>query len=216
MPRFSPPAASPAVRAARNRSASLPDDPRKVSAMASGTPGLVRMLPWAAKPSPMTLPACSKHSSPVYEALAPSAATIPTCRWLRSASCPSEDRWCPLARAPIPAIQPAAPVGDFGVRLSGHGPDPSPSPRHEGADGEELRLHRHTTLPCLGIGTHDRIRRRTVVVGPHHAKLPRTSVDRLLDDTCRFGRRPFVVRMNGDEQERRSAHGHRSQPQPRY
>ena len=40
------------------------------------------------------------------------------------------------------------------------------------------------------------------MVGPHHATLPRIRpIDRLLADTCRFGQRPFVVRMNAMSRE---------------
>ena len=34
-------------------------------------------------------------------------------------------------------------------------------------------------------------------------------------DWCRFGQRPFVVRMNGMSKQKEVAHGHRSEPQSR-
>ena len=83
----------------------------------------------------------------------------------------------------------AVPVGDLGICLSGHGSNSSPCPRNKGADGEELGLDGHPTVPRLGVSAHDRIGRWSVGLGSHVFETTRRSVA----EACRFGQRLFVV-----------------------
>ena len=52
--------------------------------------------------------------------------------------------------------EPVRPVARIGVRLRRDRADVRLGPRHDGADREELRLHRHAPLRCLEVAGDDR------------------------------------------------------------
>ena len=88
----------------------LVDRRSQASFIASTTSGPTRMLPWIATPSPVTPPAQSKQSEPVWVAAPPSTSTRPTWRSSRFSSSSSSRRRATSAVAPSSRWERAMPL----------------------------------------------------------------------------------------------------------